>query len=311
MLEVNTIQDFYNLPLQARNEIQKALRTKDRLEQYIISQRKKVGQEVKPADAAHWAECRSCKPFGQPGFVWTEQRRDDNDIHPSQINKCLKVLYYSCTGKTAQLEERHEPRIQLIFDLGHAWHDVLQKYGRKGAWVSPKDYFPEISIDPDAVTAEGYPVLPVAHRYWIRGSADALLKNYFLPNVPGLGEVSVRVIHEYKTINNGQYSKLTSPKPEHKRQATLYAGVFDVPLVVYLYTNKDNCAVQDYPVAFDHSIWADITKKCDLVQYYVNNEQDPPWEATSAVQNPRECDDCGYRRLCQPPLVQLGGRRSA
>lgn len=310
MLEINTIQDFFNLPLEARNEIQKALRTKDRLEQFIISQRKKVGQEVKPVDAAHWEECRSCKSGGQPGWVWIEQRRDDNDIHPSQINKCMKVLFYSCTGQTSHIEERHEPRMQLIFDLGHAWHDTMQRYGRKGAWVESNNYFPELSIDPDAELPDGTPALPVAHRYWIRGSADALLQNYYLPKVPGVGDAVIRVIHEYKTINSGGYSKLTSPKPEHKRQATLYAGVFNVPLVVYVYTNKDNCGMQDFPVAFDHSIWSDITQKCELVQHYVNAEQMPPWEVTSAVLNPRECEECSYRKLCQPPLVQLG-RRSA
>jgi len=309
MIEINTIQDFFNLPLQSRYEIQKALRTKDRLEQFIIGQRKVVGQEVKPVDAAHWSECRACTKTGQPGWVWVEQRRDDNDIHPSQIDKCIKTLYYACTGQTAQAEEKHEPRLQLIFDLGHAWHDVLQKYGRRGAWVEPQDYFHEVPIDPDAMTPDGQPVLPVAHRYWIRGSADALLQRYSLANVPGLGDVVIRVIHEYKTMNSGQFTKLTSPKPEHKRQANIYAAVFNVPLVVYLYTNKDNCGMQDFPVPFDHSIWSEIATKCDQVQYYVNNEMMPPWEETSAVKNPRECEGCGYLKLCQPPLVQL--RRKA
>lgn len=312
MLELNTIADFQALPANLQAEVQKALRTKDRLDDFLRTLNKKAGTAIKPEHEARWEECRSCKPFGHPGWVWKEQGRDDSDLHPSQMNKCVKFLYYSCTGQVAHLEEYVDPRLRLIFDMGHAWHDTVQRYGRMGAWCPPEFYHPEVPIDPDAMTVDGVtPVLPIAHQYWIRGSADALIDRYVCKNVPGLGDVSVRLIHEYKTINNNGYTKLTRPKPEHKFQATIYSAVFNVPLVVYLYTNKDNCYVADFPVPFDNSIWSEVVKKVIEVQAYVEDGLEPPWEVTSAVKAPQECMECGFRKLCAPPLAKAQGRRSA
>lgn len=307
MLEINTIDQFMALPTQARDEIQKAIRAKDRLEAFLKSQNKRVGQiQVRPE--SHWQQCPKCAPFGQPGWVWhqEEEERDDSDIHPSQINKCFKFLYYSCTGAAGELEEFIDPRLQMIFDIGHAWHITVQRYGKRGAWCPPELYHPEVSIDPDAMAFDGTPALPVANYYWIRGHVDALIDRYEIDNVPGIGPVAIRLIHEYKTINSGQYSKLNRPKPEHKFQATVYAAVFNVPIVVYLYTNKDDCKTADFPVPFDHTIWADVVQRIQTVQYYVNNNFEPPWDVTSATRNPSECMDCGFRKKCQPPLRQIG-----
>jgi CRISPR/Cas system-associated exonuclease Cas4 (RecB family) len=273
---------------------------------------KKAQPTAEPMQEARWEECRKCKPFWpyapnqEKGLVYIEQGRDGRDVHPSQIHKCLKVLYYACAGYAGYAEEKVDPRLRMIFDLGSGWHEVMQRYGKRGAWNDPKHYFPETKIDPDALTFDGKPVLPLAERYWIRGSADALLEQYLI-TVPGIGDASIRLVHEYKTINSNQYSKLTRPKPEHKYQATMYSAVFNVPIVVYMYTNKDNCQMADFPVAFDNGIWNEITQKIDRVQYFVENEIVPPWEETSATLQPSECHECGFLRICSPP-VQLGRR---
>lgn len=310
MLEINTIADFQALPLEIQTEIQKSVRAKDRLELFLTGLNKRTGQETKPTHQARWEDCSCCRPFweraGEKGRIYREQSRDDRDIHPSQINKCLKALFYACAGYTDSFEEYVEPRIRMLFDLGSAWHDTMQRYGRMGAWGDPTFYHKETPIDPDARTPEGQPVLPIADRYWIRGSADAVLTRYYLPQVPRVGDVYIRLVHEYKTMNAGQYTKLTRPKPEHKYQATMYSAVFDVPLVVYLYTNKDNSQMADFPVPFDYTIWTEITRKIDAVQYYVNENILPPWEQTAAILNPAECMECGYRRICSPPLTQIG-----
>lgn len=300
MLEIKTINDFLSLPTQVREEIQKAIRTKDRLEDFLRSQNKRLDKEK---TTPHWVTCNRCKEH--PGWVLSGRTRDDSDIHPSQINKCLKFLFYSCAGYTDKLEEFIEPRLQMIFDLGHAWHDTIQKYGRKGAWGPPENYHAEVPIDPNALAADGTPISPVASKYWIRGSVDALIDDYRIENVPSVGPVSIRLIHEYKTINGGQYSKLTRPKPEHKFQATIYAAVFDVPIVVYLYTSKDDCRTVDYPVPFDHTIWNEVVSKVESVQDFINRDAEPPWELTSAVKDPSECEKCGFRSTCSPPLKQI------
>lgn len=310
MLEINTIADFAALPGNLQSEVMKAVRVKDRLDQYLRSTNKKAGPRPEPK----WVPCKGCLPgepgtcrhcaaWGQAGWIWRAfEGRDASDIHPSQINKCIKALWYSCNGFADYLEEYVEPRIMMIFALGHAWHDIMQGWGRKGAWCAPELYHAETQIDPDAVTFDGQPVLPLAKQLWIRGAADAVIDKY-LCQVPGIGDVSIRMVHEYKTMNSANYGKLTRPKPEHKFQATIYSAVFDAPLVVYVYTNKDTCDTKDYPVSFDHTIWQSITTKISQVQEFTNNEQMPPWELTAATLGASECMDCGYRKLCSPPIA--------
>lgn len=304
MLEIRTINDFQNLGGAHQQEILKAVRTKDRLDAYLMSLNKKV--KIEP----HWrpcscdqGKCKKCHPQ-HPGWRWWEPKeRDNSDIHPSQIDKCLKYLVMCCAGFAEQHEEQVNPQLRMIFDIGHAWHETIQNYGLKGAFCEPQFYRPEVPIDPDQVTHDGHPALPIAHQYWIRGSADAVIDRYEI-STPGLGPVALRLIHEYKTINASNYGKLTRPKPEHKKQATIYSAVFDVPLVVYLYTNKDNCQTADFPVPFDNSIWAEIVQKIDKVQSYVNTEQPVPWNETSAQIAPTECMNCGLRKVCNPPLTR-------
>lgn len=306
MLEINTIAQFLALPTQLRDEVQKAIRAKDRLDNWLRSQNKRVGVEL-PEIEPHWETCSKCKPWGQPGWIWKEKyERDNSDIHPSQIDKCIKALWLACSGYDEQLEEIVEPRIRQLFDLGSAWHLVMQNYGKSGAWSGSDLYHPESTIDPDASTFDEQPIHPLATQLWIKGHVDAVIDRYIIDNVPGIGPVSIRLVHEYKTININGYSKLTRPLPKHKMQATIYAAVFDIPIVVYFYTNKDDNKMADFPVPFDHTIWNEVVAKIIQVQNYVNNEQVPPWELTSAVKNQSECMECGYRKTCQPPLKQLG-----
>lgn len=299
MLKITSIQQFLDLPNGDREEILKAIKAKDRLDDFLRDLSK---NPRKYEEEPKWVPCK-CAEKGYAGWRYIEaHRRDDSDIHPSQIDKCLKLLVLSCSGYADQLERFLEPRIQQLLDLGSAWHLVMQRYGKLGAWGNPDTYHPEAAIDPDAVAMDGTPALPVANKYWIKCHADALLDEYVIHNVPSLGEVSIRLIHEYKTSNNARYSKLTRPLPEHKKQATIYSAVFDAPVVVYFYTNKDDNKMADFPVPFDHSIWADVVSKCIKVQKYTEAGVVPPWEETSAVLSPMDCLDCGFRKICQPPI---------
>jgi CRISPR/Cas system-associated exonuclease Cas4 (RecB family) len=309
MLEIMTIRDFMSLPVQHQQEIQKSLRVKDRLEVWLKSLNNKSAssQPKQP----FWSPCKYCAATASPGKCvgcspeapgWELiEPRDNSDIHPSQINKCLKNLWFCCAGYAEQFDEYIDPRLQMIFDLGHAWHHTVQSYGKRGAWSEKQYYRPEVPIDPDELLADGRPALPVANEFWIKGSVDAIIDRYVLPSVPMLGDVTVRMIHEYKTINSNSFQNLKRPKTEHKWQATIYSKVFDIPLVVFHYVNKDNCNHIDYPVPFDHSVWSTIQGKIEKVQHYHSQGSPPPWEETAAVINPTECKSCGYYKICQPP----------
>lgn len=297
MLMINTIADFYNLSEHHRIAILKALDTKTRLIDWLD---KKAREPVRWHKHSFKGKCRECDGAGY--YIHTP--RDSRDIHPSQITKCIKKIWFDCTVSDqvdpdgdpipfyVYSEEYVDPYLQMIFDIGHGIHDQFQTYGLKGAWGPA--YSVETEINPDAGD------LPLAEVFWIRGSVDGLLTPYII-QVPGIGEVGVRVIHEYKSINDNGYTNLKSPKVDHKWQATIYSMVFNVPIVVYLYVNKDSMKLADFPVPFDFQLWQTIEQKIEKIQYYVDGRKVPPWEETSAVLKPKECESCPYLRLCNPP----------
>lgn len=297
MLTINTIPEFYALPEHYRIAILRAIDTKTRLVDWLD---KKSREPKRWHKHSFIGKCRECDGAGQ----YKHSPRDSRDIHPSQITKCIKKIWFDCsvsevTDKDGDAvpyyvysEEYVDPYLQMIFDQGHGIHNQYQGYGERGAWG--KNYASEATIDPDAGD------LPLAEVYWIRGSVDAILDPYHV-EVPGLGTVAIRIIHEYKSINDNGYTQLKSPKPDHKWQASIYSRVFDVPVVVYLYVNKDNNKLADFPVPFDFQLWDTIEKKIEKIQYYVDRKQLPMWEETSAVLKPRECESCPYLRLCNPP----------
>lgn len=345
MLEINTIQDFDNLNSHHRSAILKELKTKIRLEDWLRGQNNARNKRKRLRLANPKARAVEYVIEGTDKEVTA---RDGSDIHPSQITKCLKKIWMDCMDVEMDVpvyarddngrlvyadkgdpepviteyrrdrvpyyllaEEYIEPRLQMIFDMGHAWHDVIQGYGKRGAWGPKKNYHEEVAIDPDASGVDGDIINSMAELYWIKGAVDAVISPYYL-EVPGMGKVAIRVIHEYKTINSNGYSKLTKPKPDHMWQASIYSAVLDIPIVVYIYTNKDNCQMADFPVAFDHGLWQTIEAKIRKVQHLVNTNSVPDWSETSAVKNPRECAGCGYLKLCQPPqpeVAKLSARR--
>ena len=305
MIKVHSIADYNNLPEPQRLALQYSIKCKDRLKDWI---RKRNSQPAAPrTQDNHWVRCKrciehvgvcACKADGHEGWVEAEPERDNSGVHPSGVTNCLKALYYACSGRASEHHRFVDPDLQFIFDMGHGWHYVVQNfYGKKGAWGAPESYHPEVAIDP---SEDGQWVL--GKQYWIRGSVDALLDDYRV-DVPGMGEVSVRVVHEYKTIGADGYKKLTKPKPEHQWQATIYSAVLDAPLVVFLYVNKNNSQMVDFVVPFNQKLWdEEITKKILAVQSYVTAQSDPPWEITSAKLSPRDCFECGYKNICKPPL---------
>jgi len=297
VLVINTITDFYSLSEYYRVAILKALDTKTRLIDWLDKQGRAPVRWHKHATTS---QCRECGGSG----VQVRVPRDSSDIHPSQITRCLKKLWYDCS-LTPEIDKDGDPipyyvysesytnpYEQINFDQGTGIHIQFQGYGLRGAWGN--NYGIELKIDPDSKD------LPIAEAYWIKGAVDALLNPYEIM-VPEIGPVAIRVIHEYKSMNDNSYTNAKSPKPDHKWQASIYARIFDAPIVVYLYVNKDNNKLADFPVPFDFQLWEYIEKKIERVQYYVNRRQLPVWEETSAVHKPKECEKCPYLRICDPP----------
>lgn len=264
------ISQWMTQPPEVRSIILQSIRLKERLQKW-----RREYEHTKPAplDQARWVPCKRCE---RRGFVLQEPRYPG--IHPSQLpHPCLLKIYWEMEGREAR--EKHEARALFTFDIGHAVHHMLQSYGQLGAWGSL--YTPEAKIRTQ----------PLAEELFIVGSADAdsILIIDDIPNAP---IYELGVIHEYKTIKKENFEKLTRPKPEHLRQASSYGALLDRPVVVYLYVNKNDSNMSDFPVQYDYALWKPMEEKARLLLGYYDREQEPP--ATVGY----HCQQCPYAYGC-------------
>lgn len=270
---VHTIEQWMSLKDEVKKLILRNIMLKERLENWF-KQRAKKPKSKEPS--VH--TCLACDGKGQ--FVKYPRMPG---IHPSQIStsECDLKLYYDMIGME---EERDiDFRLQLIFDLGHAAHGMFQNYGIAGAWGDR--YKAEVPIRED--------LQEIAHQLYLEGSADAenILVIDDIPNHEFIYEVGI--VHEYKTINSSGFSRLSGPKPAHKFQGTIYCAALNRPITVYLYLNKDDSNILEYPVSFDANLWNGIYARSVGLNSFYEKDLPPPGKFNKHV-----CSSCGYRKIC-------------
>jgi hypothetical protein len=274
IIQLHTIQQWQAMDPAVRGVILQNIKLKDRLYKWLKA---RAERQLSPLSAPRWVPCRKC---AQTGWLLQEPRYPG--IHPSQLpHSCLLKVYKEMVGEPSQ--ERHEARQLLVFDLGSHIHHMFQGYGDAGAWGP--------IYKKEAVVSGDFQQL--ADELMIEGSADAdnILTIDDIPNSPYIYEVGL--IHEYKSINTNGFEKLTRPKPEHKMQAMLYSASLNRPVVVYLYLNKNDSNLLDFPVEFDVNLWASIETKARRLVDHFNRGVPPPADVGF------HCKDCGYAFGCE------------
>lgn len=272
VVQLHTIEQWVQVSPEIRSLIVQSLKVKDRLYRYL--QNKKNRPPV--PDEGTWVPCNKCDKKG-----WVLKTPRHAGLHPSQIiNSCLLKIYWQMEGKEER--EKHNNRLLLIFDLGHAVHGMFQNYGMDGAWG--EQYVPEVRM------TEGSH--PLATELMIEGSADAECI-MIVDDIPNAPIYEVGVVHEYKTMNSNNFAKLTRPKPEHKQQAMVYSAVLNRPVVVFLYLSKNDSNLADFPVEFDPVVWGGMEQKARVLVDHYQREQEPP--ATTGY----GCEECGFAFSCE------------
>lgn len=272
VVQVHTIEQWFALHPTQQEAILKNIKMRDRLWQWRFA---REFEKPAPLDEAKWVPCHRCEQRG-----WIELHPRYPGIHPSQVaSSCLLKIWNEMKG--IPQESSHEANTLFIFDLGSAAHDMLQKCGDGGAWG---DYYKkEIDIGETEV----------AQHYRIEGHADA-------DNIIVIGELpdhpiyEVGVVHEYKTINdNGFQSLKGKPKPQHVQQATIYSRCLNRPIVCYLYLNKNNSNMADFPIPYNPQIWEHLEKKLVSLNGYYLSDTPPPANVDY------DCRQCGYMSTCE------------
>lgn len=286
IINVLTIEDWARLDPAMRKVLLDNIKLKDRLSKWLM-QRNSLQHKIS-SEEGRWVPCHKCE---KKGWLWEEPRRPG--IHPSQLGQsCMLKIYNEMIGKAGV--QNITPRTQLIFDIGHAVHHMFQTYGLKGAWGP--EYKPEAPISADWQD--------MAEELMLEGHADA--ENVILiDDIPGSPYAyRLGIVHEYKTANSNNFGKLTGPKPEHKKQAIIYAAALNRPVVVYLYLNKDDSNLVDFPVAFDQVAWQSTEAKIRTLLDYFKKQTPPPGEVGFY------CKDCAYVYDC-PTYAAKNGKKGA
>lgn len=313
MLAINTINDYFSLTPRQQAQILNGIKTKERLNTFL-EKRNKLREPTKIE-----VICKNCK--GQGKLVFEERVDTDTDYHASSISSCMRKIYFDVTGNRNKIESNIDGQSFLTMDIGNAIHDLIQDYGRQGAFCDPQYYEAEVPIEPNLEIArqrQQY-ILKLAEKYKLRSHVDAILWSVEV-NTKDLGVVSVRVGHEYKTIGDKGFNDLTGPKEQHIEQATLYSMIFDIPIMVYLYINLDTKETKDYqtemkdfPTMANNAAWREVIQKINIIEECKRKGEIPPFEESSAMKNPIECNGMSskgkktryspckyYNKLCFP-----------
>ena len=273
VVQLHTIQQWMSQDPALRALLLQNIKLKDRLYRFLEA-KNRVENEL---TEAKWVRCNKCSDSQYPGYLLLEPRYDG--LHPSQIGyPCLLKIYNDMVGTPG--EKRVEPRLRLLFDLGHAVHHQFQSYGEAGAWGPV--YRKEVEVSGQ--------YQELAAQLMIEGHADA--ENIIVIDIEGHPLYEVGLVHEYKTCNSNVFEKLKRPKPEHKQQAMLYGASLNRPVIVYLYMNKNDSNLLDFPVEFEPHLWEQLYTKASLLKSYYDKGVPPPGE------HGFHCRDCEYVLRC-------------
>lgn len=291
--QLHTIDQWLATDPTIRAEVLRNIKLKDRLYRWLVEHEKKD----KKLTEATWKKCGECDGVGH----YLKEPRYDG-IHPSQLpHPCMLKIFNDMIGVKGEM--RHEARLLLIFALGTAAHKMFQGYGDKGAWGP--HYRKEAAIQAD--------LQELAETLMIEGHADA--DNILtIEEIPGV-IIEIGLVHEYKTINSNGFEKLTRPKPEHKTQAMVYSAALNRPVVVYMYLNKNDSNIADFPVPFEPELWQTINQKCETLLGYYSHHEAVTSQGGTPTLPPAEvgfhCKDCEHSSTCPPyreHLTQLKKR---
>ena len=186
--------------------------------------------------------------------------------HPSSLSPsaCKRSIWYDRTGE--QPISRIPADLRMLFDMGHALHDMIQDKLQK----SFPDFTSEVPVSFDDLH--------------ISGHCDGVFKDK-------------EWVLEIKTVGESVYRNLIRPKEEHVYQIHAYMFALDIPRCQLLYVNRATGAMRLFRVKFDNSIWENIKDIIRFVEDSVKTGTAPAREVNKWI-----CRTCKFYHVCKPDL---------
>ena len=212
--------------------------------------------------------CRSCEGTG----LFKKPVRSVGTVHASSAHTCVRRLYYDIVADKPPIQKISR-ELQVVFAIGHAIHDQVQKALHASFSQSDEQSFEdEVRVD-----------LPEA--FVSNSRTDGLIQTS-----------NAKVVLEIKTIGK-EFEKLKGPKKEHIMQAMgIYATALDAPFVSFLYVSKEYPhPVKEFVLVYDpkpYDRW--WKKKGDKIEAALGAKTPP-----IADSNKSDCQQCGYKYFCE------------
>lgn len=191
-------------------------------------------------------------------------------FRPSMLHGCDRANVFHYPQMAPFHPQRQSPRMIRVLDNGTAIHEVIQGY---------------LADHPEWFFAKESRIYKKVSGAWIRGSCDGVL----IRRSDGY-----RVGIEIKTIAHEQFMKLTSPKPWHVKQASVYARLQKLHWIVVVYWDKDKQNIKDFPIEYDPKAWQETKERVRYLKRFVDEGELPEFDA-------KQCDPtfCQYVDHCK------------
>lgn len=246
------------------------------------------------AKMVHNAQTNSIANMFVDDLIYTVEQSNKTDyipslsFKPSGIGGCERGLYYELSGiKPDGTSEGYE--LVGICESGTDRHETLQNYVQNMQqnnvdceWLDVGQYLEEKGIsDPVVIEKKGNETKLYSRKYNMRFMCDGLIRYK--------GEL---YILEIKTESTHKFSNHNEPWPSHIQQATCYAMNLQVPKVIFLYENRDNCSKKGYIVTVTEKMIQRVETIINRVTQCVSEGKVPPPE-------PSKCTYCKYKNQCR------------
>jgi len=187
--------------------------------------------------------------------------------HPSNLSSgvCRRAVVYQQLNTVTS--NPHDVRTLRIFHLGDAVHEMIQRELKEAGVLEQA----EVPIKND--------------EYGIVGHCDAIL------NLGGK-----KWLGEFKTINSHQFRGLTSPKPEHVEQVSLYMFCTGIHDAIVLYFCKDTSEIKEFKVKYEQSRVDELLLIIKEVERAIAGRKLPTRAAVAITESP--CRYCAMADKC-------------
>lgn len=207
-------------------------------------------------------------------------------IHASEVTKCRRQAYYTLRGVKGT--SRPNASMQVRFEHGHAIHEMVQRQLRYMTNTC-KDF--TATFEAEVSTA----ATPLGKSHKITSHCDGILSLLDANKKP-----FIRVGLEIKSEAHDSYVKLSGPKEAHLDQATVYMAALDLPLMWFLYINKNNGEhtpmIEPWLVRFDAPRWQRIFERIEDTLAHAEAEVLP---AVQQGESGFHCTFCKYQSVCK------------